>query len=64
MPTDILIVISGANLVALLGLLGKVWTWSNGLEKRLSVLETQVSFLVKVEAQRMYGMEFRTPEEG
>ncbi len=39
----ILIVISGTNLAALLGLLGKIWSWSTTLEGRLSRIEERMS---------------------
>ncbi|HLE24243.1 MAG TPA: hypothetical protein VI935_01175 [Thermodesulfobacteriota bacterium] len=51
---DILIAISGAQLITLLGMAGKIWSWSHKLEARLSVLETHVMTLLKRDEARMW----------
>ena len=59
---DIPTAISGANLIVLLGLLGKVWSWSAKLEGRLAKLEGFVEILLKRDEARLWYMQGITKE--
>jgi len=54
---DVLTILSGANLVVLLGLLGKIWSWSARLEGRLTKLEGFVEILLKRDEARLWYMQ-------
>ena len=54
---DIITILSGANLVVLLGLLGKIWSWSAKLEGRLAKLEGLVEVLLKRDETRLWYMQ-------
>ena len=59
---DILTILSGANLVVLLGLLGKIWAWSAKLEGRLAKLEGLVEVLLKRDEARLWYAQSFTKE--
>lgn len=54
---DFLTILSGANLLVLLGLLGKIWSWSARLEGRLMKLEGFVEVLLKRDEARLWYMQ-------
>lgn len=54
---DVITILSGANLVVLLGLLGKIWSWSAKQEGRLAKLEGLVEVLLKRDEARLWYMQ-------